>query len=655
MYILNNNLYCDTYDCSIKMDKNQFLYDVSVKVNNRYKVFKLETEGDDEKSVFYFNSSHVVEPVSFSGKAIELLIGIDKFCVIHDIKLLKHSEPIILIGIPLNDLLNAVASYKNKSIKNSLYLGSTKTIKEGFFPLNKVIDVISSATVTSMALHSTVLESVSKVASDFYFIQKKINSEIFNSSYVKYDTWDDLVRNGFINHYKKYDTNGEVILDLYYADITHPTIGLNLFGEYGYKYLFSLLNENDSIICIMNAGTWSFKGSGWVRGGLFDRFHVTQQGKTFLFHDYDYQTLPNFVCSDVPYFKEGGLFILRNQSYNPACDWGLVFLYGSSFIGNMNKDFSTIITKYKVPMSLVEKQVSLYVNNLINNLFSLVFYVFFWLFISFIFIFKRKFFSFRKEFFELLYLCILIVSVFFFGCICNTQPSVVNIFTICDVFMNGVTIKLFLLDPFFTVGWFFLLVTTVLWGRAFFCGWVCPFGCVQELLFRMKEFFFNNIISIEFSSKFRFLFQYTRFVLFFLLIILSSVSFNKAEIFAEIEPFKTMWNIGIFNRNLYGLYTIFLLVISFFMYRFFCRFLCPLGGFISLLSKISIFKLKRRHTCAYCAICRLGCKSEAISRNGGINSLMCIGCFDCVVIMDNAKVCPELIKKNVSFLFYEKK
>ena len=199
-------------------------------------------------------------------------------------------------------------------------------------------------------------------------------------------------------------------------------------------------------------------------------------------------------------------------------------------------------------------------------------------------------------------------------------------------------------DPCIFLGWIMIISTIFIWGKSLFCGWICPFGALQEIIFKIRSLLKNDK-SIEFPMYVTTKLRYLRYVIFFLLAIVSFISYECAELLAEIEPFKTTWILGITNRPiLISLYTIFLLGISFITYRFFCRFICPLGAFLSFLSILTLFKLKRRITCTTCRVCEKKCNSKAIDSVGVIDSKECFGCFTCVNNMYNEKLCPELLK-----------
>ena len=114
---------------------------------------------------------------------------------------------------------------------------------------------------------------------------------------------------------------------------------------------------------------------------------------------------------------------------------------------------------------------------------------------------------------------------------------------------------------------------------------------------------------------------------------------------AEVEPFKTAITLKFARAWPYAIYAILLLLIGLFVERFFCRFLCPLGGTLAILGRIHIFEaLKRRSQCGSpCHVCEVSCPVQAIEPRGRINMTECFQCLDCQVDYYDDKRCPPLI------------
>lgn len=622
-----NNIFCYDRVCDFSIsDNNKIRFSKDSRV---LEVFEDNIHGKEKLISYLFYTTDIVGVVAYSGKPLEILISLKSSGIIDELKLVKHSEPILLTGIPIEKLLEAVSFYKGKNINNRLAIG--EDINGGLS-----VPIIAGATVTSLILHETILESARDVGSMFGFVDNSILDGALNNKFKKY-SWDDLIKNKSIKHYvldnllqegKKADLNN-LLVDIYFSDLSHPSIGKNLLGEDFYNDLF-LDQAYNSAILILNNGTWSFKGSGFVRGGIFDRFRIEQDGNIFTFRDNDFKNVYDLNLIDVDDFREVGIFVITNSKYKPWKTWNLILLL----------NYKTFSIEYKIPDIFCVVNKYPWLEQWKSKIFNTSLLLFLWFFVVFIFIF-RDFISKSNFYLSILYNFILLLDVYIVGFLLHGQPSIVNIFALKEI-------KTFLWDPYLCVGWIMIFFTIIFWGKSIFCGWICPFGAIQEIIFKVRSLIYNDY-SVEFSDKFFYKIKNLRYVILLVLIfsaLLKGIAF--AEIIAEIEPFKTTWSVGILNREWYiSLYAVFLIFLSLFTYRFFCRFICPLGAFLSVMSIFTIFRIKRRKTCGSCQICRHKCNSKAIGLDGKVDPKECFGCFTCINNMNNKKLCPPLLNEKI--------
>src|SRR5690606_4720693 len=83
----------------------------------------------------------------------------------------------------------------------------------------------------------------------------------------------------------------DAFIDLYVADLTIPTIGRNILGEAQFNSIMNDIHPGDHAIMVVANGEYSFKGSGYVRGGIFDRIQLRQFGEIISFRDLDFYRL----------------------------------------------------------------------------------------------------------------------------------------------------------------------------------------------------------------------------------------------------------------------------------------------------------------------------------------------------------------------------
>lgn len=239
----------------------------------------------------------------------------------------------------------------------------------------------------------------------------------------------------------------------------------------------------------------------------------------------------------------------------------------------------------------------------------------------------------------------LIYTVFFIGWYSLAQLSIVNVLTFINSFIHGFSWENYLIDPLMFLLWGFVAVTILLWGRGVYCGWLCPFGAMQELIFRIGEYF--RLPTFEFPEVVHERLWAIKYIILLVLFAVSMQSLVMAEQLAEVEPFKTAVTLHFAREWSYVFYAAGLLLISAFNRKFYCRYLCPLGAALTFPSKFRIFEWLRRYKeCGRpCQICRNECEVRAIRSTGEINANECHYCLDCQVTYWNDHKCPPLAEK----------
>ncbi len=245
---------------------------------------------------------------------------------------------------------------------------------------------------------------------------------------------------------------------------------------------------------------------------------------------------------------------------------------------------------------------------------------------------------------------ILLFSFLYVGLYLKAQPTVMNVV----VFFNNLAegnfplFTLYMLDPFIFLSFIFIGLTMILWGRGAFCGWLCPYGAMLELLNRIyRKLPFSKRIEVPYNIHRRLI--YVKYGVFLLILSVSFLSFPLAEYLGEVEPFKTF--ILKLNRDWYFvLYFVILTTGSIIVYRAFCRYLCPLGGVIAIPSLlfrrwIPFIKIQRYELCRKCVICYARCNPQAIKRDGSIDRRECLLCLECHENFWDEELCPVLIRK----------
>jgi NosR/NirI family nitrous oxide reductase transcriptional regulator len=230
------------------------------------------------------------------------------------------------------------------------------------------------------------------------------------------------------------------------------------------------------------------------------------------------------------------------------------------------------------------------------------------------------------------------------GWYANAQLSVVNVLTFANSLLTGFSWEYFLSAPLIFLLWASIAAGLLFWGRGPFCGWLCPFGALQELL--------NNIAQAVKIPQYRLPWGLherlwpIKYIIFLGLFGMSLYSTAFAEQLAEVEPFKTAIILKFAREWPYVIYALTMLSAGLFVERFFCRYMCPLGAALAIPGRIRMFEwLRRWPECGSpCQRCANECPVQAIHPEGHINVNECIYCMHCQELYFDDHRCPHMIQ-----------
>ena len=239
----------------------------------------------------------------------------------------------------------------------------------------------------------------------------------------------------------------------------------------------------------------------------------------------------------------------------------------------------------------------------------------------------------------------LLFTLVWIGWIAGAQLSVINVFAWLRGLVHGNGLAVLLADPLLCMLLVFVVVSFVIWGRGVFCGWLCPFGALQELLAKLAR-----VVSLpQWSPSYRTHRKLwpLKYVSLAVLALAALDGLQTMAVAAEIEPFKTVISLRMDRAWPFVLYALLLLAAGLFVERAFCRFLCPLGAVMAIGGRLRRFNpLKRRPECGSpCQLCARRCPIQAIEPSGAINMDECFYCLDCQVIHNDANLCPPLVNE----------
>ncbi|ROM70070.1 regulatory protein NosR [Pseudomonas brassicacearum] len=640
-----------------------------------FKVRKLSAAG---KVVGYvFQSLDVVDIPAYSGKPINVQVILDPAGVILDAYVLEHHEPILLIGIAEEKLHAFSARYSGIKVNQRVVVGHSSD------PDAVTVDAIAGATVTAMVVNEVIMRAAHDVAVSLGLVKGDAGlavapARVREGIYEPAD-WKTLTGNGAVR--RLHLTRGQVdasfkgteaeqveiasgeqvndtFIDLYITHLNPPTIGRNLLGEAQYRTLMAELKPGEQAIAVMGSGRYSFKGSGYVRGGIFDRVQLRQTGDTISFRDLDFQRLDDVAAEDMPDFDEMAIFIIRaSHRFDPGSPWSLELLVRRQ-TGPVSGTFSSFELAYQLPESYLERPLPTAEQLAAAEEANRPMWLTLWyqkgmeisvlgaaLLVLTAILFFQDSLARRPKLLHWVRRGYLLFTVVFLGGYGLAQLSVVNVLTFVHALFEGFRWELFLTDPLIFILWVFTAGSILLWGRGVFCGWLCPFGALQELINELARQFKVPQYELPFAVHERL--WAIKYIILLVLFGVSLESMATAERLAEVEPFKTAITLRFDRQWWFVAYAVGLLVINLFTRKVYCRYVCPLGAALAVPTRLRLFDwLKRRKECGNpCQLCAKECEIQAIHPDGRINANECHYCLDCQMTWHNENKCPPLINK----------
>lgn len=644
----------------------------------------------DKPVGYVYITSDIVNTRGYSSYPIDIMVGLDNQGSIVGAKLLEHHEPIVLIGIKESKIENFINGYIGKSyIKNPPKPGAAPPV-----------DIVSGATVTLMVVGDSITRSVIAVgrhylSSDNKILEKAKEQRVINPDINENLNWQELLSTKAVTRLnvtiadvnQAFEQTGkksaiakpetgdpdDTFIDIYTAQVSVPSIGKNLLGEAEWHYLKDRLKPGQQAILVFANGTYSFKGSGYVRGGIFDRIEVIQEEQSFHFTDLQHQRLADLMAQGAPDFKEIALFVVAEDAvFDPVQPWRLQLLI-QRVINVKEKVFTTFSLNYQLPEQFTElvpnsdidaeptqldqgqisvQQQQADIENappLWQQIWSAKTGQIITLVIALIILIAVFFFqdtlSANEVFYQRFRIIYLIFTLFWIGWYASAQLSVVNVLTFTASFRSDFSWGYFLMDPMVFILWVATATSILFWNRGAFCGWLCPFGALQELTNKLARFFHVPQIKVSYGVNTRLV--ALKYVIFLVLFGVSFYEIGLAEKLAEVEPFKTAIILKFIRDWPFVVFAVLLLVAGLFIERFYCRYLCPLGAALAIPARLRIFNwLKRYKMCGNpCQLCAVECPVQVIAPDGDINPNECIQCLNCQMLYHNDKRCPHLLQK----------
>jgi transcriptional regulator of nitric oxide reductase len=653
----------------------------------------------DKVVAYVFSTLDIIAAPGYSTTPFEVIAGIDLSGRITGAKVVFHNEPYIVhdpqrqrlldtflareAGRPLRGATNVLPpDFVAGATISTRAMRSAVSITGGLVLRARLVR--TPATGTAATVPAPDAESFSRMSWDALLAKGAVVRRRVTSGEVA----EALAQAGASD--AKLDERLGKPDDLYIEFATGlftlPAIGGNLIGMVNFEDYKNKLPNGAQAIFVASRGRYSFLGNKFFQdsaGHRFDRLRVVQDGQTFGFVQNDYLWI-NAFAEGIRGMEDAGLFALsplagegKTGGFDPTKPWRLELLVNGEGAGPVTVAFGldykvpdvAVLTKpddapgerrvqpvaaaqtnagdakdsdFQLPLEL-EPPVPAWVEAWHDSRVNVVILSMLLLVLTLIFVFQGMLARFRLAH-RLVRNGFLLVVLVWLGWTAGVQLSIVNVMNYVMAPFNHFDIGFYLAEPLMVIIAGYTLVSVVLIGRGVFCGWLCPFGALQELLAQLSRALrvpqWNPPVALE---KRLWLGKYIAAAAV-LVLVMTQIDPSGATL--EIEPFKTAITSKFTRAWPFVLYAVALLAIGLFSERAYCRFLCPLGGVLAFLDRLHLLNLlKRRPECGNpCHLCERSCPVRAIVPTGKIITAECFQCLDCQVEYYDDKRCPPLVQ-----------
>lgn len=631
-------------------------------------VYSLLNSGGAEAG-YVFETEPLAPLPGFSGAPINVLVVLDLEGKFLDVQLINHNEPIFVSGLGEAPFRKFFEQYGGLSISDSIVVGTP--YGEGATGSSLVyLDGVTKATASVRIAHESVMGAALAVAREKMQGIATSPPAYPDPEYSETLTWDDLVSQGIATRTQL--TNAEIdalfagtrwadddpdasdypdeaYLDLWIVDLGPQSIAKAALSDDTNEELqrFMEISDNDEPLLVIETARHGLVSEDFVRNTSPDWLSAEQDGLPVALRDAD---LFVELADGAP---DGTAMILRTDrrlGFDPSREWTLKVLAVREH-GMFQPEIGsvTIEVAHSTPDRFFTRPVQIkpappWLEALRNRQTDMIVLAVFLTGLIAVLLFKQSALAALPRFTPVR-LAILAVVTGFIGWWGQGQLSIVTVIGTLRAAVEGGSFAFLLYDPFSLLIWAVAIAGFVAWGRGLFCGWLCPFGALQEFAHHLGRLL--RVPQIDVPAAWDKRLKYLKYVVLAGLIAIAFIAPGQVDKAAEVEPFKTAITTFFVREWYYVAYAVFWLVLGMVMFKGFCRYVCPLGAVMAIggLLRGRDWIARREECGSPCQLCRVKCQYGAIKRTGEIQYSECFQCLDCVTIHDDPKQCVPLILK----------
>ena len=630
-----------------------------------------QKDGAHQLVGYVFESIDLAPVPGFSGVPINLLIAMDQRGNFLDVKVLSQHEPVFVGGLGEVPMHGFVSQYKGLSLKQNIKILVGPHGQKNISPQAAELDGITRATASLRIINQSILSAALKVARKKLGFAEgrdpdliaRIKRDVMEQHTVKALRDEGLIQHLVLSNAdieKKFaSSNGagldseamahpqDPFIDLYMAYVSVPAIGRNLLSEASWNKLQSRLDPDDHAILVMSRGRYSLTGDDFLRGSAPDRIVLKQDQLPIEMRDLNLElTLKEEIAAGLERETLAVFRIIGRSGMDPSHPLEFVLpvtrLKGMIFPERIIQDFSLRLTLPERFYTVPEGDNKSWQGSWRERRGEVIVLLLGLAILSIALVLQKRLVAQQRRF-KLFRNAFLLFTLIFIGWYAQGQLSIVNLTSVLQAVLAGRSLSFYLYDPMTVTLTVFTLLSLLLWGRATFCGWLCPFGALQEFVSQLGRLLKIRPRRLAPETDRRL--KWIKYLLLAGIVLSAALSSNVADLAVEIEPFKTAITLNFVRAWPFVVYAIGLLLANLFVYKFFCRVLCPFGAALALLGRVRLLNwIPRRSECgAPCQTCNNRCLYQAITPTGAVQYDECFQCMDCVVIHASDEKCAPLM------------